>query len=310
MISEQELIGIAQEQSHGFIGDDAAVLPSLDGERYVISKDLLIEEVHFRIKYFTPQDLAHKALHVNLSDLAAMGAKPLYALCGIAIPSELQEYSRDFLKALTLSCKKAGIILIGGDTAASTQHLSISITVIGSAKAERLKYRNSAKAGDVLCLAGNLGFAHLGFTALENNRDTKYSSCFLRPEARIKEGLWLAEHKCITSMMDTSDGLFIDLSRLCSASGTGAIIDLNTLQDSLEPEVSLRTALEGGEDYSLLFTVNPAYLETVSKEFASQFNYSLKIIGTMTNDQAVLLHNEGGYIDLHLTPFTHFGETL
>ncbi|KTD64600.1 thiamine-phosphate kinase [Legionella shakespearei] len=310
MISEKELIGLVQEQSDGFIGDDAAVLPSLTGERYLISKDLLIEDVHFRIHYFTPQDLAHKALNVNLSDLAAMGAKPLYVLCGIAIPKGLQEYARHFLQSLTLACKEAGIILIGGDTTSSQEHLFISITVLGSAHAETIKYRNSAKVGDVLCLAGNLGFAHLGFTALENNNSTPYTPYFLRPDARIKEGLWLAKQKCITSMMDSSDGLFIDVNRLCDASGKGAVIDLDKVQNCLEPEVSLQIALEGGEDYGLLFTVNPHSLEELTRQFAEIFNYPLKIIGFITEDQSVSLQKDGQHIDLNITPFTHFGEKL
>jgi thiamine-monophosphate kinase len=310
MISEQELIGLVQEQSEGFIGDDAAVLPSLTGEKYVISKDLLVEEVHFRIKYFTPQDLAHKALNVNLSDLAAMGAKPLYVLCGIAIPKHLQEYARHFLKSLTLACKDAGIILIGGDTTSSKEHLFISITALGSANADEIKCRNSAKTGDVLCLAGNLGFAHSGFTAIELGTTTKYTPYFLRPDARIKEGIWLAKQKCITSMMDSSDGLFIDLSRLCKASGKGAVLDLDKVQSCLEPEVTLQIALEGGEDYGLLFTINPDSLEELSRQFARIFNYHLKIIGTITDDQSVLLQKDDQYIDLNITPFTHFGEKL
>ena len=185
MIQEDKIIKALQATStDGFIGDDAAVLPNVNGSnRYVISKDLLIEDVHFRTKYFTPEDLAHKALHVNLSDISAMGAEPLYILCGISIPSNLQDYAIRFLNSLAAICQNVDVTLIGGDTTASKDRLFISITAIGTAPESNIKYRNGAKASDLICVIGNLGFAHLGFLGLEQSltTDTKYINSFLPP---------------------------------------------------------------------------------------------------------------------------------
>lgn len=310
MINEDAIIQTLQDYSHGFIGDDASVLPHIGNGKYVISKDLLIEEVHFRIKYFTPQDLAHKALHVNLSDIAAMGSQPLYILCGISVPPHLQEYAKNVLNHLTTSCQKAGVILIGGDTTASTKHLFISITAIGLAPDGHITLRSTATNDDFIGIVGNLGFAHLGFIALEHSLVTKkqYISSFLRPEAKIKEGLWLRKQACVTSMMDISDGLYIDLKRLCKASKKSAVIDIDLLQAILGPEISLDLALEGGEDYGLLLTIKKNSFESLSNEFMRIFGDTLKIIGHITDGDDISFTQENQTVDLFITPFTHFGE--
>lgn len=248
MLSEDNIIRDLQAKSKGFIGDDAAVLPNLSNDKYIITKDLLTEDVHFRLKYFMPQDLAHKALHVNLSDLAAMGAEPLYILCGISMPNHLQEYASNFLSYLTICCQEVGVILIGGDTTSSSEKLFISITAIGKAQERNIKYISTARSDDLVCLAGNLGFAHLGFTTLENGfvTNTKYTDKFLHPQAKLKEGVWLGKHTCVTSMTDVSDGIYINLKRLCFASNKRGIIDIDLLQQHLEAEISLQIALRRG----------------------------------------------------------------
>jgi len=314
MISEDKIIQALKTASPGgFIGDDAAVLPHLStGNKYVITKDLLLQNVHFRISYFTPQDLAHKALHVNLSDIVAMGAEPSYILCGISIPSKLQDYAVSFLTSLTLACQNAGVILIGGDTTASQSHLLISITAIGQAQECNIKYRSTAKSDDIICIVGNLGFAHFGFLALEQSRtaDTKYVNAFLRPEAKIKEGIWLGKKESVHSMMDISDGLYIDLKRLVSSSNKCAVIDIDLLQTYLAPEISLQTALEGGEDYGLLVTIRKDAFETLSNDFSKIFGYNLKIIGHIINGKGISFKQDRQNVDLAVNPFTHFGEKL
>lgn len=117
MIQEDKIIKALQATAAGrFIGDGAVILPDVRAaNRYVISKDLLVEDVHFHTSYFTPENLAHKSLHVNLSDISAMGAQALYILCGISIPSNLQDYAIRFLNSLTLACQKVGVILTGGE---------------------------------------------------------------------------------------------------------------------------------------------------------------------------------------------------
>ena len=314
MIQEDKIIKALQATSaDGFIGDDAAVLPNVHGtNRYVISKDLLVENVHFRTKYLTPEGLAHKALHVNLSDIAAMGAEPLYILCGISIPSNSQDYALRFLNSLTATCQSVGVTLIGGDTTASKDRLFISITTIGTAPESNIKYRNGAKVGDLICIIGNLGFAHLGFLGLEQSltTDTKYINSFLRPEAKIKEGIWLGKQLAVNSMMDISDGLYIDLKRLTSSSKKHAVLDIDLLQSHLNPDVSVQIALEGGEDYGLLVTIHQDSFEELYHRFMENFGYDLKVVGHITDGDGLSFKQDNKPAEIVVNHFAHFGERL
>jgi len=267
MIQEDKLIAALRSRSAGFIGDDAAVLPVGMDKHPVVTKDLLVEDIHFRIRYFTPQDLAHKALHVNLSDLAAMGATPSYIVCGIALPTHLHDYGESCLQSLVCACQKAGVILIGGDTTASPDRLLISITAIGYASSSHIRYRCGAKAGDVVCVIGDVGCAHMGLVGLEQSQRVPqaYIQRFLRPEAKVKEGVWLGRKPLVTSMMDVSDGLYIDLKRLALSAQKHAVLDVDLLSAHLMPEVSLLSAVEGGEDYALLVTMSREGFATFAK---------------------------------------------
>lgn len=310
MINEDKMIASLQQCSDGFIGDDAAVIPSNSDKHFVITKDLLIEDIHFRIDYFKPEDLAHKALHVNLSDIAAMGASPLYILCGISTPSNLHDYTKTFLDSLASACQEANVILIGGDTTSSQDSLFISITAMGIASESNIKYRNGARAGDLICVAGNIGFAHLGFLSLEQSQNIKqqYINSFLRPEAKIKEGIWLGSETTVTSMMDISDGLYIDLKRLASSSKKHAVLDIDLLQNHLTPEVSVQIALEGGEDYGLLVTIPKDSLEEFSHRFMESFGYDLKLIGHITDGDGISFKQGKKTAEVTVNHFTHFGE--
>jgi thiamine-monophosphate kinase len=303
---------------HG-IGDDASVFPLNDTISYVISKDLLVEDTHFRLRYFDPGSLSHKALHVNLSDLAAMGAIPHFVLLGLSIPQSLtQEWIDRFLEEFVTECKKLGVYLIGGDTTASQQGLFISVTVIGQAQHLHLKFRHGAKPGDLVCIAGHLGEADAGLMALEKEipgfQGLKAQA--LRPEALIQEGIWMGRRPEVTAMMDISDGLYIDLSRLCQSSRRGAIIELSTLQPSkalqegcqkmhLDP---LQCMLTGGEDYALLVTIAAEDYSTVARDFKKRFGYPLITIGNISKDNGIKLTQGGVPTSFSYTPFSHFKE--
>ncbi len=311
MISENDIIQRLRLKSKGYIGDDAAVLP--DG--LVITKDLLIEDIHFRTQYFNPKDLAHKSLHVNLSDLSAMGAKPLYILCGISIPSNLQEYASDFLDFLTQSCEKENVILIGGDTTSSPDKLFISITALGYAKEPFIKYRSTAGFDESIFVAGNLGWSHIGFFSLDNNLNVneKYIQHFLRPQAKVNEGLWFAQKDYVTSMMDVSDGLYVDLKRLCEASYCGANIDSLLYGDDFLKACKTinvnhnQVAFCGGEDYALLLTCKKEKSHTLSQQFYEMFHYELLYIGNTTKKMGI---HYSGSENSSFKPFTHFGESI
>lgn len=308
IFNEEKFIAQLKKKHANFIGDDAAVLPKSTTEKYIISKDLLIEDIHFRTHYFSASDLAHKALNVNISDIAAMGAKPLYILCGISIPPNLSSYAQNFVRTLDKISKSKNIELIGGDTTAAKNKLYISITAVGVAKKNNIKYRHEAHNNDLIYVAGNLGWANLGLYALENNLNMqkKYVQSFLRPKAKIAEGQWLAKTKGINSMMDISDGLYIDLQRLCKASKVGAIIKLDLLVNYMNSRIDLNDILVGGEDYGLLFTCTQKYATKITQNFQIKFNYACKIIGKIQNNKKVLFTKNNKSISLDIKPFDHF----
>ena len=294
------------------------LFPASGDQSYIISKDLLVEDIHFRTKYFSAANLAHKALHVNLSDIAAMGGKAQFVLCGIAIPMEQAQYAQDFLTALVTACKDTGVILIGGDTTRSTDKLFISISIIGSSITDHIKYRSTAKVGDAICVVGNLGYAHLGLIACEQSLPDlqNYKNAFLCPTAKTHEGLWLAEKPGVNSMMDISDGLYIDLKRLCGSSQVAAHIELNDLPlsttfknvcDDLQFD-AINIMLTGGEDYGLLCTVDNAHYAQLAEDFKRKFGYPLQRIGNIMAGAKVHFTKNAALKYLELKPFSHFGE--
>ena len=319
MLNEADIIESLKVDFPQYIGDDAAVIKTSDNQNYVITKDILVEDIHFRASYFDPSSLAQKALHVNLSDIAAMGAEAKFVVLGIAIPTSQEIYVKEFLKSFSSKCKEANVILIGGDTSKSLDKLFISITVIGLAGSGSIKNRSNAQEGDLLCVVGDYGSAHLGFIACERfiNGFDQYKENFLRPTAKKKEGLWLGNEPYVTSMMDISDGLFIDLEKLCLASNLQGVIDLKLLNScssillkdcddlGLKP---LEVMLSGGEDYSLLFTVNKNNYNNLAMRFEQNFGYKIKNIGHISKGKGVRFLENGLKKALTINPFTHFGE--
>lgn len=297
-LSENKIIDFFQQKFPSSIGDDAAII----GGQQIISKDLLIEDIHFRTRYCDFESLAHKALQVNLSDIAAMGAKPSHVLLGIAIPKHFDSnYIDGFIKSFANNCINNDVILIGGDTTASPDKLFISLTIIGST--DTPIYRSSANIGDIICVIGNLGHAHIGWQSLEKNIEgfEKYKQVFLKPNTQLKASLELKNK--VTSMMDISDGLYIDLQKLCKASKVSAQIEVDNLKATedfinscnmlnLDP---LSTQLMGGEDYGLLITIKP-----------NQYNIALKKIGVIIPGNGEVFFDKE--INLKQKIFSHFGE--
>jgi len=320
MSTEDKIISFLQENfvAQNGIGDDAAILPKEKNKFYVISKDLLVEDVHFRCNYCSPQNLAHKTLAVNLSDIAAMGAKAKYVFLGISLAKKNLNYGKAFLRHFVKTCKKNNIFLLGGDTTKSTDKIVLSVTIIGVVEKNNIKKRSGAHAGDIICVAGNLGSAHIGFTALENNFPglSKYKNIFLRPHAKQQEGIFLGKQKSVTAMMDLSDGLSTDLTRLAIASKKSAIINIDNITISknfaaacsnlnLDPQ---KTILSGGEDYSLLFTVQKNNYEKLAANFKRNFGYELQCIGKITEKRkTALLYKKNGVLFYpKLNSFAHF----
>lgn len=295
------------------IGDDAAIL-NYGEKRVVLSTDLLTEGVHFNLIYVPLKHLGYKAVVVNLSDLAAMNAIPQQITVSLAISSKFSvEAIEELYAGIHLACERYGVDLIGGDTTSSLTGLVISITALGAASEEELVYRNGAKNTDLICVTGDLGGAYMGLHLLEReNQVFKDNPAIqpqldgynyilgrqLKPEARTDMHKVFADLKIKPSaMMDISDGLSSEVMHLAKASGTGAKIfeeriplDAETKRMAEELNMNpLVAALNGGEDYELLFTI------PLSEHDKIRNHPDITVIGHMTPaDEGIRLLTSGG----------------
>ena len=281
------------------IGDDAAVIRGPKAS-CLLTTDLLIEDVHFITSLHPPHYLGRKSLNVNLSDIAAMGGRPRFALLGLALRKGLDKaWVRGFFGGLKAAAEEAGVVLIGGDISAA-KRIVVSITVIG--ETGTFIRRSGARPGDLIFVSGHLGDAAAGLRLLrsggrlgQDRRADQLLRAFLDPAPQIDLGLALSRLKAANAMIDTSDGLSVDLLHLCEESGTGAEIDLDKLP--LSPAIRRfekkpeRLALHGGEDYQLLFAVSPG-LENRIIGLIKPFR--LRQIGRMTRGKGVQVVNERG----------------
>lgn len=269
-----------QESTKKGIGDDAAVM-NFGTKRVLMTTDLLLEGVHFNLEYVPLKHLGYKAAVVNFSDIYAMNATPTQITVSLGISKRFCiEDIEELYSGIRLACERYGVDLVGGDTSASMTGLTISITCLGTAAAKEIVYRNGAKVNDLICVTGNLGTAYMGLQLLERERQVlqandKATPAFegreyllerqLKPEARrdIIDLLHKAGIKP-TAMMDISDGLSSELMHICSQSKVGCAIYEDKLPidyqaAALAEEMNLNIvtcALNGGEDYELLFTCN------------------------------------------------------
>lgn len=262
------------------IGDDAAVLNFKD-KRTLVTTDLLLEGIHFNLEYVPLKHLGYKAAVVNFSDIYAMNATPTQITVSLGISKRFSvEDLEELYSGIRLACERYNVDLVGGDTCASMTGLTISITCLGEAYDSDIVYRNGAKVNDLICVTGNLGTAYMGLQLLERERivmqaNENATPAFegreyllerqLKPEARrdIIEKLHEAGIKP-TSMMDISDGLSSELMHICTQSNVGCAVYEDKLpidyqSAALAEEMNLNIvtcALNGGEDYELLFTCN------------------------------------------------------
>ncbi len=275
------------------IGDDAALVKA--PKSLLLTTDILVEDEDFRRAVHPPRLLGRKALNVNLSDIAAMGGRPLHALVGMAIPGDLEEsWLRKFMAGFRSAAREARVALVGGDLSKS-EKIMISVTVTGEAKSPVT--RSGARAGDWIFVSGTLGDAAQGFRLLEEGglqgkgRGVRpLIRAFLDPVPRLDLGALLARRKLASAMIDISDGLSVDLAHICEESGVGAEIETSRVPISAalkrfakDPQA---LALNGGEDFELLFTVRPANIAAV-EGLASKFR--LTRIGRVTSGKKIFL---------------------
>ena len=271
------------------VGDDAAVLSYPDSE-VLVTTDLLMEGVHFDLTYVPLKHLGYKSAMVNISDIYAMNGTPRQMTVSLALSKRFSiEDMEEFYAGLKLACAAHHVDIVGGDTTSSLTGLAISITCIGDAPKDHIVYRNGAHETDLICVSGDLGAAYMGLQLLEREKKVfegqqEVNPDFsgkeyllerqLKPEARGDIIRKLAEHHILpTAMMDISDGLSSELMHICSQSHTGCRIyeeriplDYQTAVMAEELNMNVTTcALNGGEDYELLFTVPLADNEKVSQ---------------------------------------------
>ncbi len=296
-----QFIKIENESTVKGVGDDAAII-DFKGKQAVVSTDMLVEGVHFDLIYVPLKHLGYKSVSVNVSDIFAMNAVPKQITVSLAISNRFSlEAIEELYQGIFLACKKYKVDLVGGDTTSSQSGLVISITAIGEADVDELVYRNTAKEGDLLCVTGDLGGAYIGLQLLEREKkifletpgiqpDLEGNDYLLerqlKPEARndIKPLLKALEVKP-TSMIDISDGLASEILHICTQSEVGCSlyeekIPIDPLTYRVARELNLDPtvcALSGGEDYELLFTIDPSDYPKVKA------NPDITVIGHMTH---------------------------
>ena len=283
MYGEFDFIGdirdlFAKVPKRGFegIGDDCAVLPMGD-EALLFTSDMLNEGVHFLTDRSTAFQIGYKSLMVNISDVAAMGARPVATLLSLALPEDkFGEWSKDFMKGYYEASKKYGVKLVGGDTTKSESGVCISVTAIGRAPKANIKRRSKAKTGDIVMVTGELGASAAGLRdVLEGKLRTRNAKIHLMPEAQVLEGEWLGKQEAVHAMCDVSDGVASDLQHIIDESKKSAIIS----ELPVAKGAKWADAFGGGEDYKLLLTVDKSQADELAKRFERKFGTPLYNIG-------------------------------
>lgn len=310
------------------VGDDAAVIDQF-GKQTVITTDMLVEGVHFDLMYTPLKHLGYKSVAVNLSDICAMNATPTHVTMSIGISNRFSVEALDeFYEGVYAACERYNVDLIGGDTTSSGKGFIISVTAIGEVTPDTFVTRAGAKKGDLICVSGDLGAAYIGLQLLEREKRVFLESPgvqpdlqnraytvgrILKPEPRTDIVTWLQENGIRpTSMIDISDGLSSELLHICKKSNCGCLvyeekvpIHAETQEMAMEFNLPpLTCALNGGEDYELLFTIRQEDYEKTAH------NSNISIIGYITEvtEGAVLLTKGGNRHPLTAQGWNAFGE--
>ncbi len=303
------------------IGDDCAVIPLSENRMQLVTTDLLIENIHFLCDRIAPEDLGHKSLAVNISDIAAMGGTPTGAFLSIALPGGLETSWCDaFFEGIYTLATECNCPLLGGDTTKTKKDIAINFTVLGEMDAAHVKYRSGAMAGDIIATTGVVGDSGgglrliLGDDPLTSDAHVSLLQAHHHPIPHLQEGAWLAQHTTVHSMIDVSDGIDSDICHIMKASSVGANIDL--AQIPISKELRLvgeksqwpieELALTGGEDYVLLCTVDPIAFAQLANAFEQHFQRPLYPIGHITNTHQLNYERAGIAHNLQSIGFDHF----
>jgi thiamine-monophosphate kinase len=277
------------------IGDDAAVWKTPGSHLTVLTTDMLVDGVHFRSHATSPEDLGVKSLAVNLSDIAAMGARPAVAVIALGITEEVDaDWLRRLYRGMASLANSSQCAIAGGDVVRAPV-LTIGVTIAGHVRPSRLRVRSGAKPGDVIAVTGSLGRAAAGLRvldrqladALESGDRATVCDAYLRPTPRLREGAFLGGSTAVHAMMDISDGLSTDVGRMAFASGVDAVVDIRLL--TLDPAVraaakltgddALRLTFDGGDDYELLIAIRRRSFTQVARGLHGRCGTALRAIG-------------------------------
>ena len=302
------------------IGDDAAVIEPARNAADVVTTDALVEGVHFDRVSVPPAAIGHKALAVNLSDLAAMGAEPRAALLSLVLPGSLPVEDFDGMVAGFMAlADRYGVALVGGNIARSPGPVIVDVTAIGSVRPRRSLSRGGARPGDGIYVSGSVGAAYAGFLASRAPaaEPVDAGEClerFLRPDPRVRLGLLLARNRVASACVDLSDGLADAVSQVARASGVGAEIDGDAVPvpdaarriiEGHETRDPLDAAMTGGEDYELLFTVPARRRRALGAVTRLLQGLPCTRVGTITADRRLVVGRQGAARPLP-AGFAHF----
>jgi thiamine-monophosphate kinase len=303
------------------IGDDCAIIPAGKTTSHLFTTDMLIEKTHFLREKISPFQLGFKSLAVNLSDIAAMGGKPISSFLSVGLPEEIDiEWVKEFMRGYKDLSEKENTPLLGGDTTKSEDKIIINVGVAGEIQNDKIKRRNAAREGDVICVTNTLGDSAGGLQCILNNirisdKNQKLFDQHLTPYPHVKEGQWLAERKEVHAMIDTSDGLSSDLMHILKASNAKAHIDVEKIpmtKELIETAEkhnwnSLEMAVSGGEDYGLLLTIDKNAFSSIKKAFIREFQKELFPVGEIVTGEAKIQYfKENKPIENIRRGYTHF----
>ena len=270
-------------------GDDAAVLQPERGALDVLTTDAIVEGVHFDRRFVPPDAIGHRALAVNLSDLAAMGAQPRAALLSFVLPDQLEVADVDAMVAGLVALADAHrVAIVGGNITRSPGPLVIDVTAIGSVKPRRVLTRAGARPGDEVYVTGTLGGAALGLKTRAGEHFEKY----LRPTPRVRMGMLLGRNRAASACIDLSDGLADGLRQIAAASGVGMAVDEASIPAEGAPEAFF------SDDYELLFTSRPAWKGRLRAVKSQAGDLPITRIGLVTKGGGVVLRTPSGARDL------------
>ncbi|MBI2828490.1 MAG: thiamine-phosphate kinase [Acidobacteria bacterium] len=298
-------------------GDDAAVIEPERGTLEVLTTDVQVEGVHFDRRFVPPDAIGHRALAVNLSDLAAMGATPRAVLLSLVLPDALDVTIVDGMLDGLLSLAAAhNVVVVGGNISRSPGPMMVDVTAIGAVRPRRVLTRGGARPGDGVYVTGTVGDASVGLQSLQTARGPAPHACqqrYLRPQPRVRAGMLLGRNRAASACVDTSDGLADAVRRIAEASQVGLALDASALPigdevrrwHDAQGSGAIDAALGGGDDYELLFTVRPAHQGRLRDVRRRLDGLPVTKIGMVTKERQLFIRTEAGQRRLP-AGFDHF----